>query len=106
MTKVRKISAKEAREEFSKIINQAAYGANRTVVTRHGKEVAAIIPISDLERLHDPDGGILTEEVRRAFKEEEKKNLEEMTREIYIARGILPAQKGQTGNSGNSAATK
>ncbi len=106
MTKVRKISAKQAREGFSDIINQAAYAAKRTIVTRHGKEVAAIIPISDLERLHDPDRGIITEEVRRAFREEEKKNLEEMTREIYIARGILPAQKGQTGNSGNSAATK
>ncbi len=104
MTKVRKISAKEAREEFSEIINQAAYAAKRTIVTRHGKEVAAIIPISDLERLHDPKGGILTEAVRRAFREEERKDIEKMTREIYADRGILPAQKGQTGNSGNSAA--
>ncbi len=106
MTKVRKISAKQAREEFSDIINQAAYAAKRTIVTRHGKEVAAIIPISDLERLHDPDRGILTEEVRRAFREEERKDIEKMTREIYADLGILPAQKGQTGNSGNSAATK
>ncbi len=106
MATARKISAKEAREEFSEIINQAAYASTRTVVTRHGKEVAAIIPISDLERLHDPDGGILTEEVRRAFREEERKDIEKMTREIYADLGILPAQKGQTGNSGNSAATK
>ncbi len=106
MTKVRKISAKQAREEFSDIINQAAYAFTRTVVIRHGKEVAAVIPISDLERLHDPAGGILTEEARRAFKEEERKDIEKMTREIYIARGILPAPNGPTGNSGSSAATK
>ena len=106
MAKVRKISAKQAREEFSDIINQAAYAAKRTIVTRHRKEVAAIIPISDLERLHDPDRGIITEEVRRAFREEERKDIEKMTREIYADRGILPAGKGPTGNSGNSAATK
>ena len=106
MTKVRNISAKQAREEFSEIINQAAFGSKRTIVTRHGKEVAAVISISDLERLHNLDRGILTEEVRRAFREEERKDIEKMTREIYADRGILPAQKGPTGNSGNSAATK
>ena len=57
MTTARKISAKEAREEFSEIINQAAFGSKRTIITRHGKEVAAVISISDLERLTTSTGG-------------------------------------------------
>ncbi len=73
MNTARKISAKQAREEFSEIINQAAYAAKRTIITRHGKEVAAVIPISDLERLHDLDRGIITEEgVERSRKKSRK----------------------------------
>jgi prevent-host-death family protein len=45
------ISAEEARNQFSEIVNKAAYGHERTVVTRRGKRVAAIVSIEDLELL-------------------------------------------------------
>jgi prevent-host-death family protein len=45
---MRKMSAGDARERFSEIVNEAAYADRRTVITRHGKEVAAIVPIGDL----------------------------------------------------------
>jgi prevent-host-death family protein len=35
------------------LINEAAYGGQRIVLTRHGKNIAAIVPISDLEMLHE-----------------------------------------------------
>ena len=46
-----KMTTVEARENFSELINQAAYGKQRVVLTRRGKELVAIVPLSDLETL-------------------------------------------------------
>jgi prevent-host-death family protein len=37
-----------ARERFADIVNNAAYRDEITYVTRHGKRVAAIVPIADV----------------------------------------------------------
>jgi prevent-host-death family protein len=39
-----------AREHFADIVNNAAYRDEITYVTRHGKRVAAIVPIGDVSR--------------------------------------------------------
>jgi prevent-host-death family protein len=59
----------EARERFSQVINEAAYGAKRVVLTRHGKNVAAVVPISDLDLLHQLERIIDVEEARKALAE-------------------------------------
>jgi prevent-host-death family protein len=41
----------EAREEFATIINQVAFGGERVRLTRHGKAVAAVVPVEDLDLL-------------------------------------------------------
>jgi prevent-host-death family protein len=41
----------QARAEFAELINRAAYGHQRIVVTRHGRPIAALISAADLERL-------------------------------------------------------
>lgn len=51
-----KTSTSAARQNFSDIINRAAYGGERVIVHRRKKPVAAVIPIEDLElieRLED-----------------------------------------------------
>jgi prevent-host-death family protein len=48
---MRKIESTRARQEFSDTLNQVAYGRERIVLRRHGKDVAALIPMSDLELL-------------------------------------------------------
>ena len=45
------VSAEEARARFADIINQASYRNERTVVTKYGKGVAAIVSMADLELL-------------------------------------------------------
>lgn len=45
------LNVSEARSGFSEIVNNAAYGGKRTVISRKGKEVAAVIPIEDLRLL-------------------------------------------------------
>ncbi len=43
--------AAEARDHLAEIINRVAYGAERIVLTRHGKALVAMVPIEDLEAL-------------------------------------------------------
>lgn len=44
-----KVSTVEARENFSEIINKAAYGKERIILTRRGKELVAVVPLNDLQ---------------------------------------------------------
>lgn len=46
-----KMDATTARTELSDALNRVAYGAERILLLRHGKPVAALIPVQDLELL-------------------------------------------------------
>src|SRR4026208_867258 len=39
----------EARDRFSEVVNEASYGSKRVLLTRHGKSVAAVVSVADLE---------------------------------------------------------
>jgi prevent-host-death family protein len=41
----------EAKEQFSDLINRVAHSKERIILTRRGKEIAAIIPVDDLKVL-------------------------------------------------------
>lgn len=45
------LSVGEIREQFAEILNRVKYGNSRTVVKRHGKEIAAVVSIDDLRLL-------------------------------------------------------
>jgi len=45
------MSTVEARENFSEMINQAAYGNQRVVLTRRGKPLVAVISLHELEEV-------------------------------------------------------
>lgn len=47
-----KMTTVEARENFSDLINKAAYGNERVILTRRGKALAAVIPLEDLNSLN------------------------------------------------------
>jgi prevent-host-death family protein len=50
-TTMTRLNVSKAREEFPEILNRAAYGKERTIVSRRGKDLAAVIPIEDLRLL-------------------------------------------------------
>ena len=53
---MKQVSTAEARKNMAELLNRAAYGGERFVVTRHGKELVAIVPLEDatlLDRLRD-----------------------------------------------------
>jgi prevent-host-death family protein len=57
---MKKMDATRARQQFAHAINQVAYGRHRIVVSRRGKDLAAIVPMNDLELLEkseESEGG-------------------------------------------------
>jgi prevent-host-death family protein len=46
-----RLNVSKAREEFPEVVNRAAYGKERIIVSRRGKDLAAVIPIEDLRLL-------------------------------------------------------
>jgi prevent-host-death family protein len=46
-----RVSVAEARKDLAEIINRASYAHERTVITRHDADVAAVISIDELRLL-------------------------------------------------------
>lgn len=57
----------EARESFSTTVNRVAFGGERVVLTRHGRRVAAVVPIEDLELIEALEDARDLDEVRAAL---------------------------------------
>ena len=62
-------TASEARQNFAELINQVAFGGERIMIHRHGKELAAVVPVGDLALLHDLETRIDLDDARVALKE-------------------------------------
>ncbi len=57
----------EARETFSTTVNRVAFGGERVVLTRHGRRVAAVVPIEDLELIEAVEDAHDLDEVRASL---------------------------------------
>ena len=64
-----KLTASEARQNFSDILNRAAFGRERVLVHRGKKPVAAIMPVEDYKFLEDLEDRIDIEEARKRLNE-------------------------------------
>ena len=78
------IASGAARNQFSDIINRAAYGKERVILTRRGKRVAAVVPIEDLELLRALEDKIDLEEVKEALKEPGAVPWEQVKKELGL----------------------
>ncbi len=90
-TAMARLNVSKAREEFSEVVNRAAYGKERTIVSRRGKDLAAVIPVDDLrllERLAQEEmDRIDLEDARAALREAEEKGtipLEEARKRLSL----------------------
>ncbi|MBA3626129.1 MAG: type II toxin-antitoxin system Phd/YefM family antitoxin [Chloroflexi bacterium] len=45
------MSVTDARDDFAELVNRVAYGKDRVIVSRRGRELAAIVPVSDVALL-------------------------------------------------------
>jgi len=48
---MKQITTAEAIKHLSELLNRAAYGKERFVVTRHGKQLVAIVPLEEVTLL-------------------------------------------------------
>lgn len=64
-----RLAANEARKEFAETLNRVAYKGERIIVHRHGKNVAALIPLEDLELLETIEDRIDLIDARNSLKE-------------------------------------
>lgn len=63
------ISTADARKHFADIVNKVAYGKEPIVLTRRGKEVAALVSIDELELLQQIEDYIDIEDAKKALAE-------------------------------------
>lgn len=62
----------EARAHLTDIVNEVAYGGERIILTRKGKQLVAIIPLEDLRALEAIENKIDLEDAKKALRDIEK----------------------------------
>jgi prevent-host-death family protein len=63
------ISTADARKHFADIVNKVVYGKELVVLTRRGREIAALISMDELELLRQIEDHIDIEDARKALAE-------------------------------------
>lgn len=66
-----RIPASEARVQFADIVNKVAFGGERIVLQRHGKDVAALVSIQDFRLLEELENRMDLDAAREALNEKE-----------------------------------
>ncbi|MCC7049971.1 MAG: type II toxin-antitoxin system Phd/YefM family antitoxin [Alphaproteobacteria bacterium] len=83
------ISTAEARDRLSELVNRAAYGKERVLLSRRGKPVAAVVSLDDvatLQRLEDQRDVADARAARAEAKRRGTTTLNEALREHGIRR--------------------
>ena len=70
---VEALKTSDAREKLAEVLNRVAYGKDRVRITRRGKEIAAVVPIEDLELIERLEDQIDLEEAEKALAEARRK---------------------------------
>ncbi len=68
-----RVSAGQARKDFSSTLNRVAYGRERLILHRRGKDVAALVPVQDLALLEALEDRVDLDDARAALAEAREK---------------------------------
>ena len=79
-----KINASVAREKFADIVNRVEYRGERVVVRRHNREVAAVIPIEDLELLQRVEDRMDIRDALKALRAPRGKTSKQLKAELGL----------------------
>ena len=69
MSAVTAVSVADARSELAELLNRVAYGKERLIITRHGRELAALVPVEDLHLANRLRRFVARKDVARALAE-------------------------------------
>lgn len=84
---MKQVTTAEARKHMAELLNRAAYGKERFVVTRHGKELVAIVPLEDITLLDRLRALLLKKDFEAAVTAIEQsgtKSWDEVRRELDV----------------------
>ncbi len=70
---VASVGAVEFRQGVSAVLSRVEYGGERVAVTRHGKPVAVVVPLEDLEVLEAMEDALDLKEAKKALAEARKR---------------------------------
>lgn len=62
------VTTRELRDKLSELVGRCAYGGDRFVVKRHGKPLAAIVPLEDMYVAQYVEGQLDSAEYQRALE--------------------------------------
>jgi prevent-host-death family protein len=68
-----RVSVMEARKTFSETINRVAFGKERIILERRGKDVAVLVSVEDFKLLDELEDRLDAEEVRRRLRDKKDK---------------------------------
>ena len=66
------LNSTDVREKLADVLNRVAYAKDRVRITRRGKQVAAVVPIEDLELIERLEDEIDIHEARKALADVRK----------------------------------
>jgi len=84
---VETLNTSDAREKLAEVLNRVAYSKDRVRITRRGKEIAAVVPIEDLELIEKLEDKIDLQEAEEALSEARDKGtipLEKIREELGL----------------------
>lgn len=79
-----RLTISDVRQRFADTVNRVTYSRERIVLQKHGKRVAALVSIEDLELLEQLEDRLDLEAVREALKEAGKLPYEDGRRKLGL----------------------
>ncbi len=64
----RRLGSTQARAAFSEAVSRANFAGERTIIRRHGKDVAAVVSVEDLQTLEALEDRLDLDEAREIMK--------------------------------------
>lgn len=81
-----RLATTAARAELANAVNRVAFGGERIVLKRHGKDCAAIVSLDDLQRLEELEDAYWTREAHKALAEAKRRGRRSIPYEIVDRR--------------------
>ena len=68
-----RVAIVKARNQFADSINRVAYGKERVILSRRGRELAGLVPLEDMKLLEELENRLDLDDARAALKEAAEK---------------------------------
>ncbi len=78
------LPSSKMRQNLSDILNRVAYRGERIVLRRRGKDLAAVVPLQDLQFLDELENRLDLEAAQRALKEKGSVSWEALKKRLKL----------------------